>query len=100
MSNLIHNGDFQSPLLDSNGDNYLFYDTMTPLQASQFYWVGFSYILNTGTGYNEYPPPSAGLSSQYVNFLYSSSLFQTINVTKKGKYALTLYTCKRPAYNF
>ena len=49
MSNLIQNGDFQLPLLESGVD--LQYDAMTPQQASDLVWIGMSNTyLNNDTG--------------------------------------------------
>ena len=98
MSNLIYNGDFQSPLI-TNGTDLPFLN-MTSLEASRFYWIGDSFTsLNRGIGTYGYPSPPTGVSSQYVIFQYNSSLFQPINISKRGKYALTLFHCKRPTYN-
>ena len=47
-------------------------------------------------GYFGYPTPPPGVSSQYVSFQFDSLLYQNINVSTKGKYALTLYHCRRP----
>ena len=80
MSNLIYNGDFQSPLI-TNGTDIPFL-SMTSLEASRFYWIGGSFTsLNNGIGTNGYPSPPTGVSSQYVIFQFNSSLFQPINVS-------------------
>ena len=93
MSNLIQNGDFQLPLLESGID--LQYTAMTSQQAGNFVWVGTSNTyVNRDTGYFGYPTPPTGVSSQYVNFQFDSSLYQYINVLKKGKYALTFFIVK------
>ena len=97
MSNIVYNGTFQNPLLSSGDD--LAYDAMTTQQASDFYWIGTSNTyVNRDTTYFGYPIPPTGVSSQYVSFQFNSSLFQTINVSKKGKYALTFYHCRKPFY--
>ena len=95
MSNLIQNGDFQLPLLESGVD--LQYDAMSPQQVTEFIWTGMSNTyLNNNIGYFDYPTPPTGISSQYVNFQFDSLLYQNINVSTKGKYALTLYHRRRP----
>ena len=95
MANIVLNGDFQIPLLESGLD--LQYDAMSPQQASDFIWTGTNNTyLNNDTGYFDYPTPPTGISSQYVNFQFNSLLYQSINVSTKGKYALTLYHCRRP----
>ena len=71
MANLIQNGDFQLPLLESGVD--LQYDAMSPQQASEFIWIGMSKTyLNNDIGYFDYPIPPPGVSSQYVNFQFDS----------------------------
>ena len=98
MSNLLQNGDFQLPLLESGID--LQYVAMTPQQASDFQWTGTSNTyVNRDTGYFSYPTPPTGVSSQYVSFQFISLLYQSISVSTKGKYALTLYHCRRPTYS-
>ena len=95
MANIVYNGDFQKPLLTNSGYDVA-YTSMTSQQLSEFYWTGTSNTyLNIDTGFFDYPTPPTGVSSQYVNFQFDSFLYQTINVLKKGKYALTLYHCKR-----
>ena len=95
MANIIYNGDFQKPIISSGID--LAYTAMTVQQASDFYWTGTSNTsLNRDSTYFGYPTPPTGVSSQYVNFEFDSTLYQTVNVLKKGKYALTFYHCKRP----
>ena len=50
MSNLIQNGDFQLPLLESGID--LQYTAMSPQEASNFVWTGTSNTyLNNDMGY-------------------------------------------------
>ena len=50
MANIVLNGDFQSPLLESGID--LQYDAMSPQQASEFIWIGTNNTyLNNDTGY-------------------------------------------------
>jgi hypothetical protein len=72
---------------------------MTSQQVSDFYWTGsYNIYLNKGTNAFGYPTPSTGLSSQYVNFQFDSSLYQKVAVSNKGKYALTFYVCKRPTF--
>ena len=84
MSDLIQNGNFQTPLLESGID--LQYDAMSPQEASDFYWTGMSNTyLNNDTTYFEYPTPPTGVYSQYVNFQFNSLLYQNINVSTKGK---------------
>ena len=86
MANIVYNGNFQNPTL-STGDD-LAYTSMTAQQASDFYWTGTSNTsLNRNSTYFGYPTPPTGVSSQYVNFQFNSTLYQTINVSKKGKYA-------------
>ena len=63
MSNLIQNGDFQLPLLESGID--LQYTVMSPQQASDLVWIGMSNTyLNNDTGYFGYPTPPTGVPSQ------------------------------------
>ena len=95
MANIVLNGDFQTPLLENGVD--LQYDAMSPQEVSDFIWTGTNNTyLNNDTGYFGYPTPPTGVSSQYVNFQFNSLLYQSINVSTKGKYALTLYHCRRP----
>ena len=69
MSNLLQNGDFQTPLLESGID--LQYTAMTSQQAGNFYWIGTSNTyVNRDTGYFGYPTPPTGVSSQYVSFQF------------------------------
>jgi hypothetical protein len=73
---------------------------MTPQQASDFQWTGTSNTyLNRDTGYFGFPTPPTGVSPQYVSFEFDSLLYQNINVPTKGKYALTLFHCKRPGFS-
>jgi hypothetical protein len=95
MANIVYNGDFQKPIISSGVD--VAYTAMSVQEASDFYWTGTSNTsLNRDLTYWGYPTPPTGVSSQYVNFQFDSTLYQTVNVLRKGKYALTLYHCKRP----
>jgi hypothetical protein len=97
MANIVYNGDFQNPTLNS-GD-FIDYPSMSSQQLSDFYWIGTSNtLLNRDTTGMGYPQPPTGVSSQYVCFQYNSSLYQTVNILKKGKYALTLFVCRHPSY--
>ena len=83
MANIVYNGDFQKPFLPNSGDDVV-YTSMTSQQLSEFYWIGTgNTYLDRDTGYFDYPTPPTGISSQYVNIQFDSSLYQTENVLKK-----------------
>ena len=100
MSNLLSNGDFSAPRLNTNDLKYV--KNFTTTQLSQFIWTpteninGYELLIN-GTGLsnvigsNFHYPDATNVSSknQFISIERSGGIKQTINITQTGIYALS-----------
>jgi len=114
-SNIIKNGDFSYPVLDTN--NIFYFTNMSSLTdefKNSFGW-GFTQsdiinnpneitleIINGNDLIPQINPYLIGVN-QYMlirNRFYQTTLYQTINIPQIGKYKLSFYYCKRESYYF
>ena len=100
MSNLLSNGNFSAPLLNTN--DLIYVSNFTTTQLSQFIWIpteninGYELLIN-GTGLanvigsNFHYPNCTNVSSknQFISIERSGGIKQTINITQTGIYALS-----------
>jgi len=100
-SNLIYNGDFSQPQINTNVSIYCANFTQT--QANQFYWsyTGLYTALLNGPTYYGFPDfTSLGYIQLISLYAIGSSIQQSFTVTQLGAYTLSFYYCARSGYPF